>query len=176
MKDDLTSLGGVVGAAIAFTVTAIAMTVAMGADSRGLRASDFPQALFALSCVALIPTSLGMFAGREGARSKTVPMAFVKGAAFFGCAMAVCGLLAFMILVSAPVSSSRALLTVVVFSTLVICTASLVSGMAAIYVRDYRQFKRLRLIPQFMLQELLIVTTLVAIILSAISSIAYRPS
>jgi hypothetical protein len=171
MKEDLTPLGGLVGAAIAFTVTVIAMIAAMVGDSRGIRSSDFPQALFALSCVALIPTSLGMFAGREGARSKTVPMAFVKGAMFFGCAMAVCGLLAFMILASETVTPSRALLAVAVFSSLVICTAPLVSGMAAIYVRDYRQFKRVRLIPQFMLQEMMIVTTLVAIILSAIASL-----
>jgi prepilin-type N-terminal cleavage/methylation domain-containing protein len=44
--------------------------------------------------------------------------------------------------------------------------------MAAIYVRDFRQFKRFPIVPQFTLQELMIVTTLVGVVLSAIASMA----
>jgi hypothetical protein len=176
--EDLITRGGAVGAIIAFTVTFLAVVVLAIANSQGPRSVRFFEILPGMACFSVIPTSLGYFAGKEGARSKTVPGAFIKGAVFFGCAMAVCGFVYFILLLNivnetASVTARAVVLAPIVLSVLVVGTASLVSGLAAIFVRDYRQFNRLRLLPQFTLQELMIVTTLVAIILSAIASMAW---
>lgn len=172
MQEDLTRIGGFAGATIAFTVTVLAMAAAVIGSGRGPASSDF----FGLACISLIPTSLGYFAGKEGARSKTVPGAFVKGAVFFGCATGVCGVIGYALLRNESVDRFRTLAAVVVLASLVTCTASLVSGAAAVYVRDYRQIKRFRLFPQFTLQELMIVMTLVGVISSAIASAAFVKS
>jgi hypothetical protein len=169
MDDDFTAIGGYAGATIAFSVTVVTMGAVIVASGRG---GNLSEMVFGLACLTLIPTSLGYFAGKEGARSKTVPMAFVKGAVFFGCAMAVCGTGYFFLLAAEPISPRQVCLAPIIVSVLVINTASLVSGMAAIYVRDFRQFKRFPIVPQFTLQELMIVTTLVGVVLSAIASMA----
>jgi hypothetical protein len=49
---------------------------------------------------------------------------------------------------------------------------ALISGISAIYVRDYRNIQRKRLIPQFTLLELFIIFTLLTVIISATSSIS----
>jgi prepilin-type N-terminal cleavage/methylation domain-containing protein len=158
---------------VAFVATFATLGILALTDSRELQANEWPRVVAAMFCAALIPAVLGFFAGSEGARSSTPPRAFLRGLVFFGCAVGVCGGIAYLILRNESVDSFRALVTAVVFWSLVTCTASLVSGVAAIYVRDYRQFQRFRLFPQFTLQELMIVMTLVAIISSAIASAAF---
>lgn len=166
MDDKLIRMGGNTGAVIAFSVTMIvfiAMSVAQN-DS-----SVFPRVISGGLCFSILPTSLGYFAGLEGARSKSVRSAFIKGAIFFGCAVSVFMLPLYFFSIQGNVVSNGFLIAVS-FAAVVISTASLVSGVAAIVVRDYWEFGRWRLIPQFSLQELMIVVTLTAIILSAIAS------
>jgi hypothetical protein len=171
MNDNLIRRGGYAGGLIAFVVTLTTLVL------RNLIASGgywMVPMLAGSTCFALVPGSLGYFAGKEGARSKTVAIAFIKGAVFFGCAMSVC--IAMSILAALAQNEWHVILVAIIFSCLIIATASLISGMAAIVVRDYRQFGRTRLIPQFTLQELMIVTTLVAVILSTMTSMAFLRS
>ena len=58
---------------------------------------------------------------------------------------------------------------------IMICLGAIHGGLTAIYVRDYRQIQRLRLIPQFNLQELLIIFSLLTVFFSALATIAVLP-
>jgi hypothetical protein len=44
--------------------------------------------------------------------------------------------------------------------------------LSAIVVRDFRQTKRMRLVPQFTLQELLIAVTLSIVLMSCVASVS----
>lgn len=174
MENKDIQLGGWAGASIAFIVTIIAVPLYVMAASRGprdpfLEPTLFGSAIGSALCVSVILAALGYFAGLEGARTKTVLRAFIKGAGFFACAMGVFGVFT-VFLIATGDAIPFALLVLLNFSCLIIATGSLISGMAAIVVRDYRQFGRMRWIPQFSLQELMIVTTLVAVILSTMTS------
>lgn len=162
MDDKLIRMGGHAGAMIAFSVTLIVFIAISIAQND---ASVF----WGVICGGFFPTSLGYFAGLEGARSKSVCLAFIKGAIFFGCAVAVFILPLFFFSIRGTIPANG-LLVGISLAAIVISTASLVSGMAAVVVRDYKEFGRWRLLPQFSLQELMIVVTLTAIILSAIGS------
>jgi hypothetical protein len=59
-----------------------------------------------------------------------------------------------------------------IFFAIITASGSLVSGLAAINVRDRRESGRTRLIPQFTLQEIFIVFTIVSVIISAMTSAA----
>jgi hypothetical protein len=166
MEDKLIRMGGNTGAVIAFSV-ALAVFIAMSIAQN--RSSAFPGMIAVGLWFSIFPISLGYFAGLEGARSKSVRSAFIKGAIFFGCAVSVFILLLFYSSIRGE-APSNGLLVGISFAAIIISTASLISGMAAIVVRDYREFGRRRLFPQFTLQELMIVVTLTAIILSAIAS------
>jgi len=96
--------------------------------------------------------------GLEGARSKNVRSAVIKGASFFRCAVFVFVLPLFFLSIRGEVPLNS-LLVGISFAAIVIGTASLVSGMAAIVVRDCQEFGRWRLFPQFSLQGLMIVVT-----------------
>jgi len=56
--------------------------------------------------------------------------------------------------------------------TILTASGAVVAGLAAIVVRDRREFGRARPIPQFTLQEIFIVFTIVSIIISALASAA----
>ncbi|MCC6125661.1 MAG: hypothetical protein IT426_11910 [Pirellulales bacterium] len=173
MNDD-SSRGGCAGASIAFVITFAGVPLFIMGATQGPRDPFFEPtmvgaALGSALCVSFILAALGYFAGLEGARSKTVVRAFVKGAILFACAMGVYGILA-IALIARNAVMPFALLIILNVSCLVVASGALISGMAAIVVRDYRQFGRTRFFPQFTLQELMIVTTLVGIILSTLST------
>ena len=156
MDDHLVYRGGCAGALIAFLVTISTVLLLFLTNSNGPTRMNVGEVIASSVCFAMIPATLGFFAGKEGARSKTVPFAFIKGGIFFGCAMGVF-VVAFF-LGAAAGQQWYVLLVGVVFSCLIIA------------FRDYREFGRTRLIPQFTLQELMIVTTLFGIIISTIST------
>ncbi len=158
MHDELIQRGGCAGAAIATTVTfVVLLAVAFSAD-RPRFVSDMVSGGL---CLLFFTMTLGYFAGLEGARSKSTRDAFLKGAFFFSCALVVFAVLFFWLTALGTLTIHHFLISLA-FSVLLISTGALVSGMAAIVVRDYRDRKRWRLIPQFTLQELMIVITLAA--------------
>jgi hypothetical protein len=167
MDDKSIRRGGCAGALIASSVTLIVL-LAAHFSAGGSPGGGFDVVIGAI-CLLFFPATLGYCAGLEGAGSKSVAAAFIKGAVFFGCALIVWAVV-FLLFSSEWMLGPHAYLVALSFAALLISTGSLISGMAAIVVRDYREYRRWRLFPQFTLQELMIVITLAAIILSAISS------
>jgi hypothetical protein len=163
MDDNSIKRGGYAGAAIAASVTFIVLISVFFSENRD------PNIIPGALCLLFFPATLGYFAGLEGARSRSVRWAFIKGAIFFGCALIVFAVL-FLLISAQGMLGFHALLVSLAFAALIISTGALISGMAAIVVRDYRDYGRWRIIPQFTLQELMIVITLAAIILSSITS------
>jgi hypothetical protein len=169
MDKDLIFRGGCAGALITFVISTATIFLLFLTNEQGPLGNKISDAIIKSICLAFFPAILGSFAGQEGARSKSVRWAFIKGGLFFGAAMCVYVVTVVFVMASGGLGL-HALLVVGNFSCLIICTGSLISGMAAIIVRDYRQFGKTRPIPQFSLQELMIVTTLVAVILSSMMS------
>ena len=167
MDENPIKRGGCAGAAIATSVTFVVLIAIFFSENRSPRIlSNIASGAL---CLLFLPATLGYFAGLEGARSKSVASAFIKGAVFFGCALIVFAVF-FLLLSTQGMVGFHAFLVAIAFAALIISTGALISGMAAIVVRDYRDYQRWRLVPQFTLQELMIVITLAAIILSSITS------
>lgn len=123
-----------------------------------------------LSFVAAV---IGFFAGREGARRKSVNAAFVWGAVLCGLATLVCFPILFITYFRwIRIYTSGIFILSALFFTILTASGSLVAGLAAIVVRDRRESGRNRLIPQFTLQEIFILFTIASIIISALSSVA----
>ena len=123
-----------------------------------------------LSFVAAV---IGFFAGREGARCLSVNAAFLRGGILCGLATAIClPVLSFTYFRTLHIYTSGFYILCVLFFTILTASGALVSGLAAIAVRDRRESGRNRLIPQFTLQEIFIVFTIVSIIISAMTSVA----
>jgi hypothetical protein len=76
-------MGGNTGAVIAFSVTLVVFI------AHSIAQNDLSRIIAGVLCFSIFPTSLGYFAGLEGARSTSVRSAFIKGAIFFGCAVSV---------------------------------------------------------------------------------------
>jgi hypothetical protein len=170
MDDAFIKRGGCAGAAIAFLVTAATTLLLYFSKSPSPSKDEFWGVIWGLFCFGFFPALLGHFAGMEGARSKDVRSAFIKGGVFFGFAISIYFAMA-LLGVAMGGFGINALLATADLACLTISTGSLISGMAAIVVRDYQQFGRMRIVPQFSLQELMIVTTLMGIILGALMSI-----
>jgi hypothetical protein len=123
--------------------------------------------------LAFIAALIGFFAGREGARCKTVNAAFLRGAILCGLATLIClPTLFFTYFRAIKMYTSGFFILCLIFIAIITASGALVSGLAAIAVRDCREFGRARLIPQFTLQEIFIVFTIVSIIISAMTSVA----
>jgi hypothetical protein len=115
---------------------------------------------------------LGYIIGKTGAKSQNVMIAFAQG-----------GLIAFLASLSFDIPIvifgiesgvvKKYFFYMVFLSISLICYGSLLGGVFAIISRDYRQFHRFRLPPQFSINEILTVTTLIAVIFSSIVSIRY---
>jgi uncharacterized membrane protein len=165
MDDRNIKCGGCIGAIIAFIIFSFSVFGLSAARRFGLNSHNIVEAILAFSFFSILPTSLGYIVGVEGARSKSVPSAFINGAIFYACATIVfVGLTLFF--TSDDVSGNILRIWITSISGLIISTGSLISGLTAIVVRDRQKFEKYRLIPQFTIQELLIITTLVAIIFS----------
>ena len=123
--------------------------------------------------LAFVAAVIGYFVGKEGARSASVNRAFLQGGLL-------CGLATLIVL---PVLSFTYFRTLHVYTvgfyslcaisfTILTASGAVVAGLAAIVVRDRREFGRARPIPQFTLQEIFIVFTIASIIISALASAA----
>jgi hypothetical protein len=112
---------------------------------------------------------LGYIIGGIGASYASVPRAF-----FFGGIIGVFASAFIFCIAVVPAANSDSEFHIFVFAIVLTSifssTGALIAGFGGIAARDYRRFKKVRIFPQFTLQELLIVISLVAVILSAITS------
>jgi hypothetical protein len=76
----------------------------------------------------------------------------------------------FLLLFSFIIRSSQDLFFLLCLYAFLTFSGSLVAGVAAIYIRDYRQFQRKRWIPQFSLQEMFIVFTLISMKIACLTA------
>jgi hypothetical protein len=172
MDKKILNVCGSVGAIITFFVTFIFNSILLN--------SLFPASyiiaaiLGANLAISLLMASVGYIAGRMGAKNPTVVSAFRKGRNWFFFAAAI---YVFPISIINYLGQKNIEPGYYLFGVFLILlstgTGSLVFGTAAIFARDYRQFHRLRLPPQFSINEILTVTTLIAVIFSSIVSIRY---
>ncbi|MCC6127043.1 MAG: hypothetical protein IT426_18950 [Pirellulales bacterium] len=172
--------GGLLGAILVYLIS-LALIVAiilptMYRDRLGWDSLNTPESLDVVKIaikLSLVAAVIGFFAGKEGARCQSVNAAFLRGGILCGLATLIC----------IPVLSFTYFRTLHIYTTgfyalcaiaFAILTASgaIVSGLAAIVVRDRRESGRNRFIPQFTLQEIFIAFTIVSIIISALASAA----
>jgi len=169
MNDPAEKRGGIVGAGILALATLMSfLAFYLGEGTAILEPVRYVLIPCAYSTVLL--GIVGYIAGRCGAKCLQTPRAFLSGGLLLGIASGV-GFSAFYIFAINPELTmyywSLALPLMVIFFG----SGSLISGFGAIVGRDYNKFQKLRFIPQFTLQELLIVISLFTVITSAIASI-----
>jgi hypothetical protein len=179
-SENFTIRGGCVGAVIVYFISlglvAASILPSMFRERLGWRSLQLKETLEVVGLammLSFVAAAIGFFAGKEGARSRSVNAAFRQGGIFCGLAATVC-ILGFL-LTSFRTESIYAIgfyALRIFFLIIVTASSALVSGMAAIAVRDRRESGRNRLIPQFTLQEIFIVFTLAAVIISSLTSIA----
>jgi hypothetical protein len=116
---------------------------------------------------------LGFFAGREGARRASVNAAFLWGGVLCGLATLICVPILYVTYFKYIRMYTSGIVAISsIFFAILAASGSLVSGLAAIMVRDRRESGRNRIIPQFTLQEIFIVFTIASVIISALASAA----
>jgi hypothetical protein len=176
MDDDLVRRGGRIGFAIAFLPMLVLLLPTM------LCAGVFNHqsiSLGPMTCLfftgLLVSAGVGLPLGQAAATYPTVNAAFVRPAVV----TAAIGLVGIAIVIGFMIWHREVydigLWLVFWLTAITAAIVSIHSGLTAIYLRDYRQFGRARLIPQFTLQELLIVLTLFACIISAAKSVTLFP-
>jgi hypothetical protein len=175
-------IGGVAGAMIGFALSySMFIFHFVGQHIRdGSGKLDF-SFFFGLALPAMFISLIGFLAGRVAGKAKTPRSAFLWGGLIvFSLVLFVqiifC-LYNFLSRVYSPAfffTHSEFLLNIslLLFFTI---NGSLVCGLSAIVVRDYRQMKKIRLLPQFTLQELLIIITLVLLLMSIYASMELIP-
>jgi hypothetical protein len=172
--------GGVLGAIVVGLFAAIAIATAFSAamyrERQAWAALTTPEAR-RLVVVAIELTFaaalLGFFAGREGARRTSVNAAFLWGGVLCGLATVIClPVLYFTYFKYIRMYTSGIVAISSIFFAILAASGALVSGLAAIMVRDRRESGRNRVIPQFTLQEIFIVFTIASVIISALASAA----
>jgi hypothetical protein len=166
VNDPAKKRAGVIGAGMVMAITYCALILGLYVDAmvtplRGVLIKSF--------MFSLIFGGLGYAAGGSGARCQNVLRAIVSGILLLAIA---CGVVfSLYLLLGMNVETARrywflAFRWTVVFAL----SGGLVSGWGSIIARDYRRFQKLRVIPQFTLQEMFIFSFLVMIMVSAISS------
>jgi hypothetical protein len=188
MDDDFIKYGGKVGAALTFWLTvSLFFLFAMILIFRSLDKSNTALSLtdervitaiiglvLGLICSITIATPvalLGYLLGKAAVKCSSVNRAFFQGASVIIALPVGLFLAEFYFLFNRITFSWRDVVFVVIVSTIFVVSSSMISGLTAIYVRDYRYFGRKRLFPQFTLQEMMLIFTLVAIIISSLTSI-----
>lgn len=172
--DDFIKRGGSVGATIAFWLTIalfclfVVLIINASGDSMAL-GMVLPFSIF----IALLMAGVGYLLGKLAATCPSVNTAFLKGAILIGLVVVLGIFLPILIMTKLGTLLFRNDI-IYMLSLLAIVTSfgALISGISAIYVRDYRNIQRKRLIPQFTLLELFIIFTLLTVIISATSSIS----
>jgi hypothetical protein len=184
MDDDFGKRGGSVGATIAFWLTLAELGLLVfgtiihsqgnSDDSRQNLLALFGVLFMGFSCsmvVALPMAGLGYLLGKSAAKCRSVNTAFCQGALIIGAIVP--GVLCTLPLLTEfkLVYSRSDLIYILSLFALLTASGSLLFGLVAIYVRDYRKFQRKRLIPQFTMLEFFIIFTIISIIISAMTSL-----
>jgi hypothetical protein len=183
MEKDAIRRGAAMGAVIAFWMAmGIPFLFIVSEDYRVVGEFRFWVDLFAGgACYSLIFAGIGYVFGNAGANCLNVRSAFWRGAKISAIIAGsfIPGILLICLLSDGPIDCKNIFYFFLTFISpfmLVTSFGTLISGLSAIYARDYREFQRKRFIPQFTLIELLIVVTLFAIIISSLVSIESKIS
>lgn len=183
-EEDFIRYGGRVGAAIAFWMSLIPLCLLL-LLSDGIHAKDIISlimeiigsiivgVLISIGPVLLLSAG-GYSLGKMAAKCASVNSAILLGTIVFSLIALVVFTPFFIWIHEVRLTRSDLLFFFLLYAILV-AFFSLISSIAAIYVRDYRQFQRKRWIPQFTLQEMFIVFFLLSVIISALSSIPVLP-
>jgi hypothetical protein len=164
LHDPAKKRGGIAGATIVIIVTFLALFPSFYDVVTPLRTALFESLVF-----SLVLGSLGFVAGRSGAKGERVYRAILSGAVLFAVACAVA--FTTYLLLGMNIETARRYWALAVQWTVIFAVAGgLVSGLGAIIARDYQCFRRLRLVPQFTLQELFVFSSLLIVIFSMIFS------
>jgi hypothetical protein len=174
MEDNFDRRGGCIGFAIAFAMTFVFLLSALLWEHFSRRQGDqisFWEVGGIAAVAMLISCTIGIPLGQSAATYPTANAAFLRPAlVVLGMGLALSAI--FFVSMIWTRDAGRIGLWVPCWLTPVTAAIiSLQSGLTAIYLRDYRQFRRTRLIPQFTLLELLVVFALFACIISAAKSI-----
>jgi hypothetical protein len=172
--------GGCLGAVLVYLISLVLIVAGIlptmyrgRLDWHSLETPEAQHVVYVALQLAFVAAVIGFFAGREGARCLSVNAAFLRGGILCGLATAIClPVLSFTYFRTLHIYTSGFYILCVLFFTILTASGALVSGLAAIVVRDRRDSGRNRLIPQFTLQEIFIVFTIVSIIISAMTSVA----
>jgi hypothetical protein len=172
--------GGCLGAVLVYLIS-LAMIVAyilptMYRDRLGWASLNTPETLQVVKIalmLSFVAAAIGFFAGREGARCRSVNAAFLRGGILCGLATLIClPVLSFTYFRALHIYTTGFYALCAISFAILTASGAIVCGLAAIVVRDRRESGRTRLIPQFTLQEIFIAFTIVSIIISALASAA----
>jgi hypothetical protein len=164
---DLVRRGRHVGMIFAPALTIISICLMFLAGNVKANLSDCLTMALGMSPIpALAAVFVGSFLGEMAAKARTARIAFLRGT-FYSALIAIASTLPFMLSLEIRLSRDTFILFCPVASLAAL--GSLVSGVSAIYVRDYRDFQRKRWLPQFTLQEMFIAFTLAGILFSAVA-------
>jgi hypothetical protein len=138
-----------------------------------LRSGDAHSLFYRLATglfLLLMPLAVaaGNYLGGMAAKCANASNAFWRGASSGPIAVALS--FPFLLGFSFIIRSSRDIYVLLCVYAFLAFSGSLVTGVAAIYVRDYRQFQSKRWIPQFTLQEMFIVFTLISMIIACLTA------
>jgi hypothetical protein len=170
MDRKITIIGGLLGAVLAFSVTLLCTYTLFYSHFEYHYYSDNPQSKRIIAC--LLIGILGFIAGRIGAKSRNVNHALITGGVLFFLAITICMSPMSYALLFDPVARMdyTYFYLGICWIMISIVTGSLVCGLSSIVARDFHRFQRLRFFPRFFLSELLIFFTMIAVILSLITS------
>lgn len=181
--EDAIDRGGTAGAVVAFWMSAALLGISiwrfgevtnvMPGHSEAAAVFTVIMLMLLVACLSLFVAAIGYFWGENAAKCRSASAAFVHGAVV-GAAIvaAVSGIGAIAIAVSGSATiGHRAWTAFFLWLALVSAYGAALSGLSAIYARDYRQFRRRQWLPQFTLREMLLLVTLAVVMLSAITSL-----
>jgi hypothetical protein len=173
-RDDCIRHGRLIGGLVALGLTIV--PICLGTLLGNVNANLIQRIIMGFG-VSLMPDLLavlvGLYLGEMAAKCRTINIAFVRGAFYTGLAVVVLVLpFIWFNLSYLNVQSSRVWFGLLCFFAPMPAAGSLASGVAAIYVRDYWEFRRKRWIPQFTLKQLFIIFTIASIMISSMTSLA----
>jgi hypothetical protein len=175
--NDFIRRGRRVGAALALGMTFVSFcTISVLGGGSASQNDRLALGFVASLAPALLAAFGGTFLGELATICPTTTSAFVRGAVYPVLVAAVLGVPFLPFIALLRIQWSRDAIPLLCLSVPLPVSGALVAGIAAIYIRDYRESQRKRWIPQITIQEMLIVFTLITVIISAATSLrSFRP-
>jgi hypothetical protein len=134
---------------------------------------DFRFLIFAPLGISIM-WMLGYFIGKKGENTQNVNFAFLAGGVLAGLigTIFILPIITVFVCIYGMGKGVLFISLVIILGVIYICAGSISAGWAAIMARDYRNFQRVRILPQYTISELFILITLAAGIFSSIMSIS----